>query len=671
MKRQGRSIAHRLAPLPAIVLLVAGLAACGGGSGGGGGAPAVTMSVQPASVVLGQSVTLAWSSSSGTTCSAGGAWSGAQAASGSASVTPGATGSVAYSITCSGGGYTDTATQTASVTVAPASAYSATRLVADTDTTPPSTKDTNLVNGWGIAFGPTSPVWVSNNHSNTSTLYDGNGKPQPAASPRIVKLPGGPGGAGFAPTGIVFNGTTDFVVSAAGKSASATFLFDGEGGMIAGWAAAVDATNAIAVYTDTGGAIYKGLAIASDGGTNYLYAADFHNGKVDVFDGAFRKQATTASRFAFKDPALPAGYAPFGIQAVRIGTATRIVVAYAKQAAPANEDETDGPGLGVVDVFDTAGALVTRLVSPGGTLNAPWGIALAPADFGTLSNALLVGNFGDGRINGFDPATGAFMGTVSDASGKPIVLPGLWGIAFGNDAINQPHATLFYAAGPNGEANGAYGRIDLGATPPVLGTPPAVTVTAPTGSASGTVSVAASVVDTVAVTRVEFFVNGTSIGVASAAPYSVAWDTTKLADGPATLVARATDANRGVGTSASVTVTVANAPPAVKLSQLQAQVFTPRCTGCHDGSQPANGFLPGSQDLRDGKAFASLVNVTSQEQPGVVRVKPGDPAASYLIRKLEGTAGITGQRMPLGGPFLDAATIDQVRSWIASGAPNN
>jgi uncharacterized protein (TIGR03118 family) len=273
----------------------------------------------------------------------------------------------------------------------------------------------------------------------------------------------------FDPTGIVFNATADFLVTANTLSSKALFIFSGEGGMIAGWSPAVDPLNAITMYTDPDGAVYKGLTLASNGTANFLYAADFHNNKVDVFNATFTKQVPSATSFQFVDPALPAGYAPFGIQAINNGTggAAQIYVAYAVQLAPDNHDNSNGAGLGLIDIFDANGVFVKRLVSVSGALNAPWGMALAPADFGTLSNTLLVGNFGDGKINGYDPSNGTFMGAITDAAGAAFSEPGLWGIAFGNDAHSQPHNTLFFAAGTNDEANGVYGRIDLG-PPPVL-----------------------------------------------------------------------------------------------------------------------------------------------------------------------------------------------------------
>jgi len=617
-------------------------------------------------------------SATGTTCTASNGWSGAKAATGTESVVPKATGTATYALACGGGGYgSNTTSVSATVTVSAPSAFSKTSLVTDTAGTGAVTTDANLTNPWGIAFGPTSPVWVANNHSETSTLYDGNGKAQPAGTPLVVKLPTNAAGVTFDPTGIVFNSSADFVVTAAGKSGPARFIFAGEGGMIAGWSSSVDPANAVTMYTDTGAAVYKGLAIANNGTANFLYAADFHNNKVDVFDASFHKQTATATSFAFTDSKLPAGYAPFGIQAIPNGPsgATQIYVSYAQQTPPDNHDEAHGPGLGMVNVFDANGVFVKHLIPVAGRLNAPWGMALAPANFGTLSGTLLVGNFADGTINGFNPTTGAYVGTISDAAGKPFAVPGLWGMAFGNDANNQPRTTLFYAAGTNDEANGEYGRIDLGATPPILNAPPVVALTAPAPAASlsGTVTLTATATSSISITKVEFFANATtSLGVATTSPYSLQWDTTKIANGSVALTAAATDSNGNVGRSPGVTATVANgAAAAAKLSDIQAQVFTPICAVCHDGSNPPGGALPGSQNLKAGSSFASLVNVASHEQPGLMRVKPGDPANSYLIQKLEGAAGITGSRMPLGGPFLDQATIDSIKSWIASGAPNN
>jgi uncharacterized protein (TIGR03118 family) len=659
------AIAARWLKAIAVAALGAALAACGGGGGGYGGGgnptPTASLSVNPQTITLGQSAALTWSSAYATSCDASGGWTGTQTTTGTASVTPTATGTVTYTLTCSG------AIGTATLTVGAPSAYTPTSLVEDLAGGTARTTDPLLVNPWGLAYGPTTSIWVANNHSETSTIYNGNGRP----SPLVVHFAPGAAAASFDGTGMVFNGTTDFAVTAANVSAPALFIFDGEGGMIGGWSPTVDASHEITMYTATDGAVYKGLAIANNGTGNFLYATDFANSKIDVVNAAFAKQAPTATSFAFADPTLPAGYGPFGIQAITKGGTTKIYVSYAKHDTTVPADEAAGAGLGLVNVFDTNGNLLTHLVATGGKLNAPWGMALAPADFGTLSNALLVGNFGDGTIQGYDPDTGRYLGAVGNGAGTAFSVSGLWGIAFGNDAANQPHATLFFAAGTNDEVNGRYGRIDLGSTPPALGDPPVLTLIAPQGNLSGTVTLQANQQNLVAIAKVQFYLNGnTLIGTATTDPFTVQWDTTAVANGNAKLRAVATDVNGNVGSSAVLTVAVANTA-AVTLTQIQQNVFTPRCSGCHNGSQPAGGTLPGSMDLRSGASFASLVNVASLEQSTLMRVKPGEPDNSYVIHKIEGRAGITGAQMPFGGPFLDQPTIDQVRSWITSGAQNN
>jgi uncharacterized protein (TIGR03118 family) len=552
-------------------LLTLLLAGCGGSGYNGGGnmapplAPTVTFSVAPTTITLGQSATLTWSTTNAASCAASGGWTGTQATSGTQSVTPTGAGNVTYTLSCtaptgssySGGGGGQTS-MNVTLTVNPASAFAFSNLVADTSGNAAPNVDDKLKNPWGVVFGPNTPVWVANNHSQTSTLYDGTGKPQSL----IVALPA-TNSVAFNPTGIVFNASaTDFKVTAGGKTASAKFIFCGEGGMIGGWSPTVDGSNTVTMYPSAGGnsgeAIYKGLTIAKNGTASFLYATDFHNNKVDVFDTNFAKQTLAAG--AFTDPKVPAGYAPYGIQAINNGTsgAPQIYVTYAKQDADA-EDNVNGAGLGMVDIYDVNGTLVKELIMPGGALNGPWGLALAPSDFGTLSNMLLVGNFGDGVINGYDPATGAFMGAVTDSSGHPVTTPGLWGIAFGNDAFNQPHNTLFVSAGPNDENNGVYGRIDLGASPPTLGAAPVVTLTAPTGNLTGTVTLTATVQDTIAVSKVRFFANFTTLlGEVTTSPYTLQWDTTKAANGPVSITAVALDANGNVGMSPVTAATVAN-----------------------------------------------------------------------------------------------------------------
>jgi uncharacterized protein (TIGR03118 family) len=324
--------------------------------------------------------------------------------------------------------------------------------------------DPHLINGWGIAFNPFGPVWVSDNGTGVSTLYDGNGIPQPLQpQPLVVKIPSptNPEGPGN-PTGIVFNGSGEFIVSKAPASAStpasapSRFIFVTEDGVIAGWAPSVDATHAVLAVDNSAssGAVYKGVALSAGGKGSRLYAADFHNGKIDVFDGTFTP-VTTLLASAFSDPALPAGFAPFGLQAI----GGNIYVSYAKQDA-AKRDDVAGKGLGFVNVFDPDGKLIRRLVSRG-RLNSPWGMALAPAGFGKFAGRLLVGNVGDGTIHAYDFATGRFVGTLKDSGRRPIQIEGLWGLAFGNGFADQPVNTLFFAAGPGDEKQGLYGRIDV------------------------------------------------------------------------------------------------------------------------------------------------------------------------------------------------------------------
>lgn len=307
--------------------------------------------------------------------------------------------------------------------------------------------DPNLVNAWGVVFNPTAFVWVANNGTGTSTLYDGAGH----ANALVVTIPAVNGDETGNPTGIVYSGGSDFVVNSGGKSGPGRFIFSAESGTLSAWAPAVDTTHAIVVADRSAqGAVYKGLAIGGNGSGHLLYASDFHNGRVDVFDASF--QLVTAPG-GFRDPHLPTGYAPFGIQNV----GGDIVVTFAKRE-PEGDDEMAGQGLGIVDIFDADGTLVSR-VATHGQLNAPWGIALAPASFGRFGGALLIGNFGNGAINAFDMRTGNFMGALRGADARPLHVDGLWGMAFGNGVLGQNTNTLFFTAGPGDEEGGAYGTI--------------------------------------------------------------------------------------------------------------------------------------------------------------------------------------------------------------------
>jgi uncharacterized protein (TIGR03118 family) len=305
--------------------------------------------------------------------------------------------------------------------------------------------DRNLVNPWGLAAGPNTPLWVADNGKDVSTIYSGAVRGSvPVIAPLVVGIPGG------APTGIVYNPTQGFAIPSGQASAPALFIFDSEAGRISAWNPHVTPLTQALPEVTTPGAVYKGLAIADTRKKGpRLYAADFHGAKIDVFDRHF---APVTLPGAFTDGALPAGYAPFNIQLL----GGRLYVTYAKQDADA-KDDVPGPGLGFVDVYDTKGHLLKRLVSQG-NLNAPWGLVIAPRHFGGLDGDLLVGNFGDGRINAYDRRSGRFEGQLTNEDGNPIQIDGLWALRFGNGTFGTPHGLLF-SAGIGDEQHGLLGEI--------------------------------------------------------------------------------------------------------------------------------------------------------------------------------------------------------------------
>jgi len=316
--------------------------------------------------------------------------------------------------------------------------------------------NSNVMNAWGLVAGPTTPWWIADNGSGKTTLFNvGTNSIQ-----ATFTVPGA-GGAQGNPTGLVFNGGTGFVVNnGVGAPSAARFIFSSEDGTLSAFKGAPIVTVVPNAQAPAHGAVYKGLAIDSATAGTRLYATDFHNGKVDIFDSSFH--AVTIAG-AFTDPNIPEGFAPFGIQNIG-GT---IYVTYALQDED-KHDDVAGPGNGFVDAYDTSGNLIRRVASAG-ELNSPWGLALAPADFGRFSGDLLVGNFGDGRIHAFDPSQlasdGEFeaVGLMHSAAGKPIKIDGLWSLQFGHgttaSSANGLTTTLFFTAGPAEEAHGLFGTL--------------------------------------------------------------------------------------------------------------------------------------------------------------------------------------------------------------------
>jgi len=322
-----------------------------------------------------------------------------------------------------------------------------TNLVSNLSTVGARLVDPAFKNPWGLAAGPATPVWVADNGTDVATIYPGdvNGSAIVKA-PLTVAVPGG------APTGQVFNPTADFVAGAATPKSPARFILSTENGSIVAWnpatAPAAQPTTAEVEYSNPT-AVYKSLAIAATLNGSFLYASNFHDGTVDVFDGAFHK---VVSPGGFVDSSLPEGYAPFGIQNIH----GLIYVTYALQNDE-RHDDVKGRGHGFIDIYTTDGFFVDRLASRG-ALDSPWGLVLAPAGFGRFAGKLLVGNFGDGRINVLDALSGAFKGQLRDDHRQPIVIDGLWGLLVGNGATGGPGSVLF-SAGLNDEADGLLGTL--------------------------------------------------------------------------------------------------------------------------------------------------------------------------------------------------------------------
>lgn len=334
-----------------------------------------------------------------------------------------------------------------------ADSYTQTNLVSDLSTVGAVTVDPNLTNPWGISFTATSPFWISNQRSDTSTLYNGVG----AKTALTVTVPTS------GPTGQVTNtaGAGNFVVNGTASS----FIFDTLAGTIDAWNNVPTGNMVAAALVTTPGAVYTGLAIGNNGTANYLYASNFTaGGGINVFNSNFAQVNSTTFAGKFIDPNLPAGYAPFNVQLI----GNSLYVEYAEVgSSPGNA--TRGAGLGIVDVYDLNGNLSSRLIS-NGQLNAPWGVVLAPAGFGQFSGDLLVGNFGNGTINAFNPTTGAFLGPIDGTNGSPLVNGDLWALETRtNGGSNSNPEAVYFDAGIDGQVDGLFGEITFVPEPAAYG----------------------------------------------------------------------------------------------------------------------------------------------------------------------------------------------------------
>ena len=362
---------------------------------------------------------------------------------------------------CGGGGGSQMAVQ---MPVQMTTGFTDTALVASNAAAVKTTTiiDANLSNPWGLAVAPGLPFWIADNNSNVATLYSGTGAIQTidvtGSNAVGIAIPASAAGVQANPTGQVYNGNGGFLISTSNGQETALFIFDGEGGTIAAWAMDSGAA-AVTAYDDgvvngASHAVYKGLALGTVNGASFLYATDLHNNKIDVFDTNFAKPADMQGKFI--DPNMPTGFVPFGILALN----NQLYVTYAMRDG-AMHDEITGAGLGYVDVFDFSGSFISRFAAAG-VLNAPWGIALAPAGFGSVDGDLLIGNFGDGTINIFAPngsSLAVSMGPLTVNNGVTLAIPGLWSLVFGNGDSDKPLTTLFYTAGFADQTDGVFGSI--------------------------------------------------------------------------------------------------------------------------------------------------------------------------------------------------------------------
>jgi len=346
------------------------------------------------------------------------------------------------------------ASQLAAQSAAP-NVYLRHNLIADQASAGADQVDPLLINVWGICTSATGPFWVSNTGSGTSTVYSGKGSLTiTATKPAVPPAPGG--AATGSPTGCII-GNGSFPIQ---TGVNASFIFDTLDGTISAWANGANPTQAIIkVDNSASGAVYTGLALGGTPANQLMYAANYHSGAIEVYDSSYKLVAMPG---AFTDAQIPAGYAPFNVWPLTTGGKTLLYVTYTLQdAAKKNYASTVGAGVGYVDAYDMNGVLVQRVAAKG-VLNAPWGVAIAPANFGKFSGMLLVGNFGDGRINAFDPVSGNSLGPLQDPSGNPITISGLWALIAGNGGNGGDSSAVYFAAGTGGQLHGLFGSLQAG-----------------------------------------------------------------------------------------------------------------------------------------------------------------------------------------------------------------
>jgi uncharacterized protein (TIGR03118 family) len=338
--------------------------------------------------------------------------------------------------------------------------YTELDLISDGSNTNALQTDPNVVNAWGIVAG-TKTLWINDNETGLMTGYNPVGKPMKP----VVNIPSPAAPTGGNPTGLALNNTSSFMITAGNKTVPATFLIATEDGLIVAWNSALGSNSVVVVNNSSSNtvpvpdgntsthAVYKGLAILTDeNGVPHLYAANFSGGVVDEFDGNFNYVKS------FTDENAPDSFAPFNVRNLR----GRLFVTFARQALPDAEDDASGAGRGMLDIFDADGTMLRRVVKTGGQLNSPWGMVIAPPNFGKFSRALLVGNFGDGRLNAFDVLTGKWLGDFTRPNGDELLISSLWGLTFekeeplGNEC-NFSAQRLYFTSGPNGESQGLVG----------------------------------------------------------------------------------------------------------------------------------------------------------------------------------------------------------------------